>query len=556
MFKLSLLLLVASATAFTASQTSCYEEPQKGAYEWLPDVALDLKLSSTVHAVVYTKTSTDATVVDVKIETQFFAKAGMEADFTYDAESMTVTYGEKVKVVEEDETSGSMSVHGSAVAWVAAVVVAVFSMAGFSFSGSPSKISFTVLLVVGLAMMATTVESADGDIDCETFAAESRVIVVITFPATGERTQAKATLNMDGLLKDSKPSEDSSLCGACGVSTPQCVFGLTGHVTCIAAKAKATEGLVGFSWLDANCNDVSSPPVSGKPEGIIIFSHGWQKGGGRGKSNPCWNYGSWKNKGTDADVTEIAPFIAANYLVGQVHWERFADESEVKDAEAKIWSADGRRNMRYKNDNNKYIESENRNVPDQLWPLVSGAIADYANDGVRIIFGGHSLGSQVITNLAYRFTQAPEITTTQTFDLWLLDAFFSKGYEDYLGMTVGKMMLQRVAYLQNNENIRVHRTKTSSLSGGISGDSMKDLDKRVMFSEHVPSFFGFWGFAEKHNSAYIYWLRSIKGFATAPDGESPPDILSEEDLSTCSWKQNKGQRTVQTEDDKFSRKCY
>jgi hypothetical protein len=41
--------------------------------------------------------------------------------------------------------------------------------------------------------------------------------------------------------------------------------------------------------------------------------------------------------------------VQAGYNVGIMYWNQFADEDEVKDAEAKIWTATGTRAMRWKN---------------------------------------------------------------------------------------------------------------------------------------------------------------------------------------------------------------
>lgn len=573
MFKFALLLLVASAVA-TETGDDCFEDDvvEKGQVDWNLSPGLDafekkITIGTTVKAAVFTRI--DSTVDKPMIETKFFPKEGMTIDISSLDTAYSVSVNEKVMPEpdvnpnedawkdEEDpnaDASGSMSLRGNAVAWMAASVVAVFSV----FT-SPSKYSLTVLLVIALAMSATGVESA-GETDCANVITESHVVLVVVFKSAAQQDEYKLVLD----IKEGSPASvvDSELC-TCAVNDVKkmCVYNLMGKFSCDVPKGAATTGVVDFRWLDDDCKEEgeqysTTAKASAGLGGVVIFSHGWQDGSGKGRSDPCW-FGGTKGGVGRNDDTEIVAFTEANWKVGAVHWERFADEGEVKDAEAKIWSSSSKQRMRYVTDASRktYVETDNAPVADQLYAIVAPVIKDAVNAGVRMVFGGHSLGSQVITRMAYLFTVDSNMNPplSAQFDLWLLDAFFSKGDKDYHGgRTPGENMLMYVQWLQTNTNMRIHRTKTSSLSGGISGEAMGALDDRVMFSTHKPGMFGWFGFAEKHNSAYVYWLRSIKGWGSQP---APPDILSLEAKNGCKWNQKGGTGTIKTEDDSFSEKC-
>lgn len=595
----TLVLLVGSAAAaISANDLGCYDNVEDADQKtWFDQsIAKNLVIKSSVHASVFTVQDDEAT--DLKIESQFFSAPGMAPDITYEADSMTMNVDETIATMEPttvaptaqpteqpeekddtiEDTSGSNIVRSGAIAWAAAGVVAIFSM-----PSAFSKTSLTLLLVIGLAMTATTVESADGTVDCASYKTESRVVIVITFP-TGDhpRAQDKITTDFSGLKAGSHVSEDSSLC-ACE-EDEQCVFALDGKVSCAPGKGKKVENTVGFKWLDRECNDLCNGQkcstdsnfdsntctgscVGKAPTnvpGIVIFSHGWQKNGGLKKSRPCWGKGDdWdkirdaENKDLVASSTSVQYWIDAGWKVGQVHWERHADEGEVKDAEAKIWSNAGRRKMRYKTDSGSYAESGGEAVPEEVWPKIREAIKDAAEANVRIIFAGHSLGNQVISRIAtmyYNDVQSGIISrNNDKFDLWLLDAFYSKGTKSYLGrVSTGNEVLGLVKYMQGGGH-RVHRTQTSAITGGISGDAMNAMKDIVMFSEHKPNYDG-WGFFQqggKHNAAYILFFRSINGWS-ANDG-GLPGPLSTQDLSGCRWVQQKGDKTIRTEDDGFTK---
>lgn len=561
MFRGALLIILASTTAdFIAKDTECYDEPYLGEYRWFKtDIEAKITLTSDVHAIVYKRTDTEAT--RITIDTQGFAAAGMNVTFDFGAKNMTVDVKEG-EIPNDDLTSGStLSSHANFVAIIAACVLAVFSV-----HGVPSKYSMTLLVVVALAMSATTVESADDSEDCETFGAKTRVIIVITYPPTGSYTVDKVFVDTTGLPSDSLVDADSSECSKC-TGTDECALGLDGGVQCVPLKGSFNvNDLLSFRWLDADCADTDAKPADTDVKGIVIFSHGWQSGGGLRKSTPCWR-DEWGGKGwangQAPEDTAVAAWIEAGWKVGQVHWERFADEGidfwsaeiGVSNAESKIWDTGGEKGMRWKKDDGSYEERREEvprvPIPDLLWPMVRTAIMDAANADVRVIFAGHSLGSQMISHLQLKYIEEKLITTKRKTDLWLLDAFFTKPatcwwWSRNCQPGKGERMRDEILPPILDAGTRVYRTQTSITNGPV-GDNGVEIGNSVAFLEQITSFFTQLQFGEKHNVAYVMFFRSFSGF-----DDDTPSALNEVNMNGQCWKQVGGGASVLTDDDTFT----
>lgn len=565
----TLLILVASASAFLAaetSETSCYDEPSEFEYEWFDeDIAKDITLKSEIPAVVYYEIADSSEQFNVRISTKVFAAPGKVAgDDSTIYETGNITVAVQVSDAEDEASGSTMSAQGKSVAWIAASVLALFSV-----YGSRSKVFLTVLVVIALALAVPAAESADGEVDCATFGATSRVLIVVTFPIG---TFDDYKIDVTGLHKDSHIESSQTLCDTCE-SGQDCAYGLNKMVSCPQSKGAMISDLTSFRWIADNCQDKpGSATLSGNEAGIVIFSHGWQNGGGLKKSNPCWR-NEWK---ATAPVDTIKAWNDAGWAVGQVHWERLADEGEVKDAEMKIWSTSDNKKMRYKKDNGNY---ETRNVPtstvpQMLWRQIKPQIKAHANSGKRVIFAGHSLGTQVISQLAYMYERDRDITTGRELDLWLLDAFFSTprnwwGTKFRPGEKVRKELLPTVFKNGGANNGRVYRTQTSLANGPFSGDNEKDLANQVMFVEQSTNFFdgllnGVIESGAKHNAAYVLFFQSLKGFSGSSgssgtcktnNGQNAPCALNTNKMHGLCWKQDQenGGRTVPTRDDVFKK---
>ena len=90
----------------------------------------------------------------------------------------------------------------------------------------------------------------------------------------------------------------------------------------------------------------------------IIYVHGWQNGSTPNRSRETWDASD--TGGPDLDLADA--WRQDGYNVGILYWNQFADESEVKDAEAKIWTATGPRSMRWRKSNGSYSSGPSKNA--------------------------------------------------------------------------------------------------------------------------------------------------------------------------------------------------
>lgn len=241
----------------------------------------------------------------------------------------------------------------------------------------------------------------------------------------------------------------------------------------------------------------------------LIYIHGWQNGSTRRQEREDFYNGRhgrpnidfarmWRNKG---------------YNVGIMYWNQFADEGEVKDAEAKIWSSSARRGMRWRDSRGNYHNSGlNRNVSEILLASYKTAMAGYQGNDLRI--AGHSLGNQLAIKLTHDLKQQASQGLVRSAlipqRISLLDAHYTNGGKDYLNNRwVGEVARDMVRDLKA-DGTAIDSYRTSSTTSTIFvGDQNKKLHNEVAFAEMATHFFWFWQQGEKHGAAIWLYLWSI-----------------------------------------------
>ena len=93
----------------------------------------------------------------------------------------------------------------------------------------------------------------------------------------------------------------------------------------------------GLYWFGTNDNYEKAEPGYGNAyydndAPTVIFIHGWQNGATKKLQRETFN--RHDNGGPDKDLAYS--WRQAGYNVGILYWNQFADEGEVKDAEAKV----------------------------------------------------------------------------------------------------------------------------------------------------------------------------------------------------------------------------
>ena len=261
----------------------------------------------------------------------------------------------------------------------------------------------------------------------------------------------------------------------------------------------------GDNWQKATPNQVNAYYSATKP--TIIYIHGWQKGSSQAQNRETFNRKD--AGGPDLDLAHA--WRTAGYNVGIMYWNQFADEDEVKDAEAKIWTATGTRAMRWRNASGIYSTGPTQSAADLLFQSYKDNLKGYAGGNIRL--AGHSLGNQMVIVLGKKISDAVSAGTISSSLLpkriALLDPFYSNYAKNYLGNKwVGEVCRTYVSELKTKGVIfEAYRTSAASSSGFI-GDSNPDLMKMTAFTEMKTSYFNQTQQTEKHNAAVWHYLWS------------------------------------------------
>lgn len=240
----------------------------------------------------------------------------------------------------------------------------------------------------------------------------------------------------------------------------------------------------------------------------VIYIHGWQNG-----STPNQNRETFNASGSGGPDQALADYwINRGYNVGILYWNQFADEGEVKDAEAKIWSTQGPRGMRWRSSDGSYHSGPSKTVTQLLYESYRDNMAGFSGSYVRI--AGHSLGNQLavtVTKKIYDEAAAGQIANNLKPDrVALLDPFYSNYGKSYLGgQWTGEAARADVAALKQAGAIfEAYRTSPASSTVFV-GDANKQLMNMTSFVELKPWYFNSWQLAEKHIAARWHYFWSM-----------------------------------------------
>ncbi|TCS38971.1 hypothetical protein [Reinekea marinisedimentorum] len=242
----------------------------------------------------------------------------------------------------------------------------------------------------------------------------------------------------------------------------------------------------------------------------LIYIHGWQSDTVVDQYRE--SFYSDVNGRPNIDFADL--WVDNGYNIGIMYWNQFADESEVKDAEAKIWSTKGDKAMRWLDSNGSYHYGDvSEPVPELLLEDYIWSMTGYSGSDIRI--AGHSLGSQVairLTRLLQESAAAEEIADNLVPErLTLLDAFFSNWPKSYLGWQwTGEESRELVQEMIEQEDTAIDSYRTSLVTSSIFvGDENEDLHNQVAFSEQTTGYFDITEQTEKHIAAVWLYLWSI-----------------------------------------------
>ncbi len=360
-------------------------------------------------------------------------------------------------------------------------------------------------------------------------------------------------------------------------------------------SAQAADTLdYGLYWFDGNNTSVKAVEADGTVNNVplkyydpskptIVHFHGWQPGSatrGDGYDREDFRF-VWG----DEDVITSTSWKNKGWNIAYFYWDQFADESEVKDAEAKMWTANGPRGMRYKLKDGSYSTqfSPNKSVGQIAFEQVTAALAGNTSNYVRL--SGHSLGNQLATIVASKISDAVyagSVGNNVTVDrLELLDPFWSADGKAYLGDTngdgandwVGERTRWTIETLIQRHNLPVTWYKSSGIQDAWVGDRNSELEGIVTFIHNRFWYLASADYLNKHNHVVPWYFRSMA--SAAPEevtinwwnqrtqtGKDAASAATDDGRirnmmgDTYHWDQVEGRYTADPQDDQFERKNY
>lgn len=268
----------------------------------------------------------------------------------------------------------------------------------------------------------------------------------------------------------------------------------------------------------------SSNPYYNKSAPTIIYIHGWQNGSSQAKNRETFNRSDSGSPDTDLAYA----WRQAGYNVGILYWNQFADEGEVKDAEAKIWSKSGPRAMRWRDNSGNYHTGPTKDAGQLMFESLKSGMSDYT--GSRLIIAGHSLGNQMAIVVAKKLKDGISAGNTNSKlkpkRIALLDPYYSNGQKSYISNQWTGAVARGYVDTLKGWGVIFEAYRSSSVTNTfLVGDANKGLLNKTAFVELKPWYFQSWQQAEKHGAAVWHYLWSF-AFSTPTIKSSSDQGLS------------------------------
>lgn len=320
----------------------------------------------------------------------------------------------------------------------------------------------------------------------------------------------------------------------------------------------------GLYWFDYTDAEKAVPnqtnPYYDANKNTVIYIHGWQSGSTAEARRRTLNTASVG--GPDEDLSQY--WLDRGWNVGILYWNQFADESDVQDAEAKIYTTDGPQGMRWMNLAGDYQTGPNQSVTELFVASIVDNMADFTGTELRL--AGHSLGNQLAVTIAYELmseNQGGNIQAALVPDrIVLLDPFYSQNGKNYLsGQWTGDLVREYSEDLMA-QGIAIESYRSSPVTSTLFvGDANTALMDQIAFSELKPWHFNFWQMSEKHNYAitWYFWSIAFDTLNTKNDATDAPSAASSNSqvqaLMNKNWSvyQTEGRYTETPADDVFSK---
>ncbi len=337
------------------------------------------------------------------------------------------------------------------------------------------------------------------------------------------------------------------------------------------------ESKKGFDVANDEKIEVSSSYYDASKPTVIYF-HGWQLDSSIDEYNR--EDFQFTNSEYDTNINTVEIWKRKGWNVGIFYWNQFADESELKDAEAKIWSINGPKNMRYRLSDGTYSDEQSptSSLAQEAYNQISKILAANTSNDIRFV--GHSLGNQLASHTAFLFSEATsnnEIPLKiMPNRLELLDPFWSKDAKSYLtdynGDGSNDWTGERVRWyidemIEKNDLAATWYSSSLILDAGI-GDQNESLKDIVAYQSQRYWYLDAINIGEKHvNTRHSYfwslefdapsevkvnWLLQRKETGnTSASASTTIERIKEMMGDENYWDQVEGRYTPSPEDDKF-----
>jgi Lipase (class 3) len=339
---------------------------------------------------------------------------------------------------------------------------------------------------------------------------------------------------------------------------------LTVTATQISAQTIDAMNPTNFEQLDVNLywygpGNVNERAIAGQSnpwfsaaKPTIIYIHGWQPNTVQQQKRESFNRSQFN---ANSDVAR--GWIDRGWNVGIFYWNQLADEGEVKDAEAKIYTVDKSKftnATRWRDVSGTYRSGPNLTVTQQFVNAYKSAMQNYTGNEVRI--AGHSLGAQLAVTTASALWKEGKAGTLAANKVpkrvALLDHAYLNGPHGWINDQwtgeVGRALVN-----ENRSDIAYENYRTSgSTSNGFIGDRNNGLNDMTAFVEIKPWMYGAFDFTAKHNFAPGYYFEQINYAAPKVKCNARPVPSASQSLGTLKTLSDSGAKFEQI-DGKYTR---
>lgn len=290
----------------------------------------------------------------------------------------------------------------------------------------------------------------------------------------------------------------------------------------------------------------------------VIYIHGWSRNNVKKATRETFNPKA-DAIGMDIDLDCADSWIDKGWNIGIFYWTQFADEGSVRDAEDKIWSNSGGKNLRWKHASLNYREydGEEKSIAEIFVNEYMKAMDNFQGNEIRIV--SHSLGVQVLINSARiieDYISSGKIRQKLRPDrMAFLDPFWSKEKKSYLNnRTTGQECYEIVKNLKE-KGIVFETYETSLFNDYWIGERNLEMKKLTLFTKLCLDYISIFDQPARHCAAKDWYFYSfgfnppaetINGLSTgksAISASTPTDILRHED-SGYAWQQDKGKEEI------------